>query len=439
MNLGFESETIEFKESLSQLDKGIKSLSAMLNKQGYGYVYFGVCDNGDVKGIDVGKKSLQDVRNRIKDLISPQALVKIEECSDEQKKYIKVFVQGNDIPYSCDGRYYIRNVSSDEQASNEILRKMLANSEADIIRQIDSENQNLTFHQFFLILTNNSIHPKNTIEFYKSYGLINKLGKFNLMAYLLSDQNEIALKIVHFKGNDKSIMQERTDYSKQTLLQSVYEVLSYFKSICINKVELKEGKREEIPLFEFEAFREAWINACVHNNWAEKIPPSVYIFDDRIEVVSYGGLPYGLTLDGFFKGTSIPVNKGLLTIFIANRFAEQSVHGVPIIVSKYGKTSFEFNDGILKVIIPFAFERESVKVRKNLEKAQSKLTKNQKDVYECLKKNQKIKLIDVSKELGLSLAGVKKIVQKLQQLEMIEHTGSKKDGLWKTVDFKSLL
>ncbi len=50
MNLGHENETLEFKESLGQLDKGLKSITAMLNRSGYGCVCFGVLDNGDVKG-----------------------------------------------------------------------------------------------------------------------------------------------------------------------------------------------------------------------------------------------------------------------------------------------------------------------------------------------------------------------------------------------------
>ena len=91
---------------------------------------------------------------------------------------------------------------------------------------------------------------------------------------------------------------------------------------------------------------------------------SVYLFDDRIEIVSYGGLPFTLSKEDFYNGTSIPVNKSLLTIFLATKFAEQSGHGIPTIVEKYGKDVFSFNDGILKVTIPLAFERDEVASRK---------------------------------------------------------------------------
>ena len=149
MNLGKENEIQEFKESLSQLDKGLRSLTSMLNRHGEAVVYFGVDDNGDVCGLEIGKDTLMDIRNRIRDKIEPRIYADIREESDETgKKYIKVSAKGSDIPYSFDGRYFLRNVAADEQASNEILRKMLSNSDADLIRQKPSPVQARYFISF---------------------------------------------------------------------------------------------------------------------------------------------------------------------------------------------------------------------------------------------------------------------------------------------------
>ncbi len=72
MNLGTKTESVEFKERLSLLDKGLISLTAMLNRHGEGTVYFGVADNGDVCGANIGKNTLTDIRNRIRDEIKPR-------------------------------------------------------------------------------------------------------------------------------------------------------------------------------------------------------------------------------------------------------------------------------------------------------------------------------------------------------------------------------
>ncbi len=52
MNPGIEDETQEFKEGLGQPDKGLKSITAMLNKHGRDTVHSGVKDNGDVCDLD---------------------------------------------------------------------------------------------------------------------------------------------------------------------------------------------------------------------------------------------------------------------------------------------------------------------------------------------------------------------------------------------------
>ena len=121
-------------------------------------------------GLSVGKNTLMDIRNRIRDKIEPRIYADIEEqITDDGKKYIRVSANGTDIPYSFDGRYYLRNISADEQASNDILRKMLTSSDSDIIRQKTSPKQDLSFTSLFAILAGNGIHPKASDEFYANY------------------------------------------------------------------------------------------------------------------------------------------------------------------------------------------------------------------------------------------------------------------------------
>jgi predicted HTH transcriptional regulator len=430
MNVGKESEYQEFKESLGQLDKGLKSISAMLNKHGEATVYFGVKDNGDVCGLTIGKDTTMDIRNRIRDKIEPRIYPKIDECVDDGKSYLKVTAKGTNIPYSFDGRYYIRIVSADEQADNAVLRKMLASSDADIIKQKEAPYQRLKFNTFFALLAANGIHPDLSEDFLGNYGLINSDGKMNINAYLLSDDNDIRINVVTFEGKDKSVMSKRTEYGGKCLLTSMDEVLKYFESINTTDVDVTGIKRNEKQLFDQASFREAWINACLHNDWNNMLPPAIYVYDDRMEIVSYGGLPYSLSTDGFFSGTSVPVNKSLLTIFIAAGYAEQSGHGVPTIVAKYGKEAFSFSNGMVMVTIPFEHEPDYVVRKKDLSIRKTELNSNQKKVYDLLKQNGDLSLQQVADECRLSLSGVKKICSMLQKNGFVERIGSKRDGHW---------
>ena len=83
MNLGDENETTEFKANMSQLDKGIIGLTAMLNRHNHGTLYIGVDDDGNVIGMDVGAGTLETIRNRIRSFVQPQVVPEISRHETE--------------------------------------------------------------------------------------------------------------------------------------------------------------------------------------------------------------------------------------------------------------------------------------------------------------------------------------------------------------------
>lgn len=50
MNFGNESEIKEFKESTGEMYQAIEAIAAILNKHSCGELYFGVKDDGTLKG-----------------------------------------------------------------------------------------------------------------------------------------------------------------------------------------------------------------------------------------------------------------------------------------------------------------------------------------------------------------------------------------------------
>ena len=461
MNLGQENEKQEFKTGLAQLEKGLKSLTAMLNRGGEGTVYFGVNDDGEVVGVNIGARSLMDIRERAAELIEPRIVCDIAELKDETGlRYIRLHAEGGDTPYSFDGRYYIRTVAADEQAGNDVLRKMLCAGETDLLTQITSDEQRLTFDGLNKMLSAHGIHVDDSAEILGNFGLKCRDGGYNLLAYLLSDQNRFIIKVMRFAGTDKTVVDERITLTGQCLLKSVEDVLNYFKIMHMpKKVDLDDGFRSETPLFDLQSFREAWINACVHNSWASRIPPSVYIFDDRIEIVSYGGLPYGLSEEGFFAGVSKPVNKRLFNVFITCDFSEQSGHGIPQIVKNYGRNAFSFRDGMVTVTIPLGYRQRrmvnSPSVGEYLVQYPGGvpflwspgsmpgtvssgayfdpalyLSQNQQNVLNFFEKNPRSTLSEAAEACGLSLGGVKKVVKSLQNAGLLFRRGEKSNSVW---------
>src|SRR3989338_959541 len=99
-----ESEVVEFKKSLSQLDDALKSVCGFLNHKG-GKVYFGVDGEGGVVGLDGSDKVLRQISQQISSRISPQVVPEVREIRKGGKRVIEVVVrEGSNKPYFLDGR-----------------------------------------------------------------------------------------------------------------------------------------------------------------------------------------------------------------------------------------------------------------------------------------------------------------------------------------------
>ena len=111
-------------------------------------------------------------------------------------------------------------------------------------------------------------------------------------------------------------------------------------------------ERPETPLFDNKAFREAIINAVLHNLWVSGNEPMISVFSDRIKILSRGTLPPAQTMEGFFLGESVPVNEKLSEIFLQLHISEKSGRGVPKIIETYGREAYTFRENSIVVTIP---------------------------------------------------------------------------------------
>lgn len=428
-NLGRETEQTEFKESTAKLDEGIISLCAMLNRSCFGEVFFGVRDNGDVVGMDIGKTTLKRISETVRRDMDPPLLPKLEVIeSSDGREYISMSARGNDRPYLVKGVAYVRCGEEDRRATQHELKAMLRSAE-DYLAKSTARNQDLTFTEFCLILKGRGIDVSDDRRLHHSFSLLNDEEKFNIQAELLSDQNVIPLTVVVFNGLDRTSVSQRTDHGGRCLLVEAVSVLNFVKSLNERSVAVSGGERMERDLFDFEAFKEAWVNACAHNNWMSTMPPAVHIFDDRLEIVSYGDKPYWLSDDDFFSGRSMPVNESLMRAFVQAGLSERTGHGVPVIVESYGRGAFEFSAGQMVVTMRFTRPRLASASRG----IRTGLTKNELMVFDAMKDDPSITQDEIASLSGLSKGFVAKTTSKLKNMDLVERVGSRKSGYWRVI------
>lgn len=220
----------------------------------------------------------------------------------------------------------------------------------------EADNQELSFDKLFVYYASKGI-TLNKRTFKKNLGFLMGNGKYNMLAQLMSDNSEIPIRFAIFNGIDKtSTMYSVREFGNTCLLMSLDKVLEYGGVLNVPQADERGRKveRKEVLLFNEDAFREAMINAFVHNQWITGNAPMITAFSDRIEILSRGTIPPGQTMEGFFAGESVPVNQKLSDMLLQLHISERTGRGVPKITEVYGKETYEFRENSIVVSIPFA-------------------------------------------------------------------------------------
>ena len=190
-----------------------------------------------------------------------------------------------------------------------------------------------------------------------------------------------------------------------------------------------------MALFDEDVFREAIINAFVHNKWVDGNAPMITIYSDRMEILSRGTLAPKQTMKGFYLGESVPVNQELSDVFLQLHISERSGRGVPKITKKYGKEAYEFRENSIVVKIPFFRISLNVgdKVRDNVGDKEKKLNPTRTRILEEMRNNPNVTHEQLEKLVGVGRTAIQNNISYLRNNGFIERIGSNKNGWWKVL------
>ena len=364
-----EANWFEFKENWYEpngIGEYISSLSnaAALEGQENGYLIWGVNnDSHEITGttfdfrVDVKNEPLEHFLAR---QIIPDNNFSFHEITMEGKRIVVMIVPAaSKIPTSFDGNRYLRigssKVNLNKYPERESHLFYILRVGLPTMCNTESEYQDLTFDKLFVYYASKGV-ALNKKNCKKNLGLLTETGKYNLLAQLISDDSHIPIRFAIFNGTDKaSTMYSVREFGNTCLLFSLDKVLEYGEVLNVPQADERERKvtRKEVSLFNENAYREAIINAFVHNQWTTGNAPMITVFSDRIEILSRGTIPPGQTIEGFFAGESVPVNQRLSDMFLQLHISERTGRGVPKITEVYGKETYEFRENSIVVSIPF--------------------------------------------------------------------------------------
>lgn len=432
-----ENDRLEYKEKISNTLP--KEIVSFLNTEG-GTILIGINKKKEVVGVTNVDETMRQISDIITDQISPRCISFVKQSHEtiNGKDIIKIEIKkGNQLFYIkkfglSEMGCYVRIGSSCKSLMPDEIKerfiKTLSNSTINII-DIPSRKNNLTFQilKNYLLSNNNHISESTFLE---NYHLLTKEGKFNYLAELLADKNDIVINVATFASSDKTEYLKREEFGGKCLLLAMEQAKNYVNSINQTFVDVTVTPRKERKMFDTEAFEQAWINACVHNKWSESNHPGIYIYNNRLEIESFGGIPSVLTKEQFLRGKSEPVNKQLFDIFRACNFAEESGHGVPSVVKAYGEEAYIFSEYFIDVVIPFNKEGFNETSRKTTKKQPENIKE---EIIKILKNNGKISRKDLSIILNKTEGSIRHHLNKLQEEKIIKHYGPDKGGYWEVL------
>ena len=408
-----ETRILEFKETIT--NTFLKTVSAFSNYDG-GEILFGVDDDGNIKGLSDVKQACLDIENKINDSISPQPNYTLEIQNNEQT--IKLSVKsGLQKPYLYKSKAYKRNDTATIEVDTLEFSRLVLEGKNIRFEELPCKDQELSFE----ILQSN-LKEKIQIETFnkdtlKTLNLYDDVNGFNNAAGLLADKNHFpGIDIVKF-GENISIIQKRITFENTSVLGIYEKALSVFRDYYQYEV-IQGADRKMVEKIPEAAFREAIANALIHRVWDVDLQIRVSMFNDRIEVVSPGGLPSGITKDEYLSGKlSVLRNRNLANVFYRLGFVEIFGTGITRIKQIYSealtKPGFEVSENAIKIILPIYEESTN-------------LTEDEKVVYKLLSKNMLKSMSEIAPYISFGKSKTTKLLKDMEQKGVITIDGKGK-------------
>ena len=448
-----EDSTRQFKVDITNADSLAAEIAAFSNSYG-GTIYIGIHDSRCIPGID--PKEL----NRLNQLISNTAsqnvrspvTVQTENVSLPNGKLVIVLKipEGIDKPYFDKSGVIWLKTGADKRRINskEELRRLFQSSDqvhADEVPTTAGMAQldKIRFRDFLRERFDMKL-PESDAGLSKLLENMNlaKESRLNLAGLLLFGENPqfikpaFTVKAISYpgKGVDTDKYLDSEDFEGS--LKSMFDGSLSFIMRNLVKFQKKKGINStgvpEIPRIVFE---EILVNALGHRDYFISAPIRIFIFSDRVEILSPGNLPNNLTVEKILKGNSNirnPVlasfiSKGILPYRGLGTGIRRAIENWPEIVFLDDRDTCVFKSVINRLKVHHAPIKGVVEP----------INEPIKDIREALilriRHAPEISYDQIAHDLKIGRSTVMRHIRELKACKIINRTGSKKKGRWEIV------
>lgn len=477
-----EDSVTQFKRQAIGVAKLADEMVAFANAEG-GVILFGVDDDGTVVGLDDEQKKLvnRDLANAASDGVRPAIYPRTEFHEIDDKLILAVIVsEGVSKPYANKSGEYWTKAGPDKRrvTARDELQRMLQNSlliHADElpVRKTSAADIDLVhFGKFIRVHFDCELDDLLKRERIGLEQLLNNLGLadgtlLTLAGVMLfgkfpqKNHAQFMVKAVSFVGNDSAGSYYRDSEDITGTIAEMYRGTMSFLKRNLRHVQAGQGFNSlgilEVPE---EALQELVVNMFMHRDYFVESPWRVFIFDDRIEIISPGCLPNHLTIEKMKSGVSCARNATIAS-FASKELPYRGLGtGVKRAVEVIPDIQFESDRDAnwLKAIVKRTntskdadskeFDRNQPKsgpkmVSSGPEVAQKwpksspetvqKLSTSARQIYEALREEPRMTYRSLASKLGFVKETIRKGIGTLVKEGLVRRVGPKKGGRWEVI------
>ena len=460
-----EDSSRQFKADVRNADSLAAEMAAFANTNG-GTIFIGVADDGTTPGLsgeDVTRVN-QLISNSASQLVRSPLAVQTENLAMANDRIVIVL----SVPKGIDKPYFDKNgviwlkAGADKRRVNskEELRRLFQFSnqfhadELPTKAGIDKLDK-LRFRDFLRDVYKQEFpdSPAELTRLLQNMNLATDAGRLNLAGVLLfAEQPEwivpqFVLKAIRYPGNKI----HATDYLDTEdfagPLPKLFEGALAFVMRNLHKMQAGRGVNApgtpEIPEAVFE---ELLVNALVHRDYLVSAPIRLFIFDNRIEIISPGHLPNNLTVEKIRAGNSNIRNPTLVSYVAKGLLPYHGLgSGIKRALEKWSAIDLtDDHDGCLftatvhrkTVEVLDLADKDALKVHKRKKAAPIKapLSGIQRQLLEFIQSNTAVSYDELAEITHKDRTTIMRNIRKLKEAGFLRRIGSRKTGHWEVVE-----
>ena len=463
-----EDSTRQFKSDVRNAESLAAEMAAFANSEG-GRILIGVADDGSLPGLSPEQVSRinQLISNAASQLVRSPLAVRTENASVGKQRVVIVLTvpKGIDKPYfDKNGVIWLKSGSDKRRVnSKEELRRlfqMSAQFHADELPTkagIDKLDK-LRFRDFLRDVHRMEFPDAEgqRLKLLQNMNLATDAGFLNLAGVLMFAEQpqwitpQFVVKAIRYPGNEIHVSDYLDTEDFEGPLKKIFDDALGFIMRNLRKVQAGRGVNAPgLPEIPASVFEELLVNALVHRDYLVSAPIRLFIFDNRIEIISPGHLPNNLTVEKIRAGNSNTRNPILVSYVAKGLLPYHGLgSGIQRALEQWPKIEFtDDHDGCLfrvtvtrkpvaelDLVEEIAPKNENAPTNAPIKGDLSGQPDPINDLLNAIRKAPDADYSYLAKATEVSEATVKRNLQKLKNQQRIRRVGSKKTGHWEIID-----